>query len=83
MIKIPEPDTYIINSVDKWVVAAIAHGEPVAEEPNYVNVNILVDFGPGYVDNIIGLQREPADSKHNHDDNQHLDNLNCQEQINV
>jgi len=34
--------TYVINSVDKWITDTIAHSQPVAAEPNYINISVPV-----------------------------------------
>lgn len=32
--------TYVVNGINKWIVTAVAHGEPVETEPYDVNVRV-------------------------------------------
>lgn len=32
--------TYIVNRINKWIVAAVAHSEPIKTEPYDVDVRI-------------------------------------------
>lgn len=54
---------YIVNAVDEWIVAAVAHGQPVGTEPQDVYVFILVDIVPGDVQHVVQLQWKPAYSE--------------------
>lgn len=32
--------THVVYRINKWIVTAIAHGEPIETEPNYVDIRI-------------------------------------------
>lgn len=32
--------THVVYGINKWIVTAIAHGEPIETEPNYVDIRI-------------------------------------------
>jgi len=32
--------TYVVYGINKWIVTAIAHGEPIETKPNYVDIRI-------------------------------------------
>ncbi len=37
---VQKQSTYAVDAVDEWVVAAVAHGEPVADEEDDVDVAV-------------------------------------------
>jgi len=67
--------TYVVDAINKGIVATIAHGQPVATEPDDANEVIVVDFRDRNIENIIELQWQPAESKDNDHDNKHFDDL--------
>lgn len=67
--------TYVVNAIDEGIVAAVAHREPVAAEPDYVDIAIRVDVHPGHLEDVVRLQGQPADAEQDHDNHQHLDDL--------
>lgn len=67
--------TYIVDAINKGIVAAIAHGQPIAAKPDDANEVVVVDFRYRDIQNIIELQWQPAESKDNDHDNQHFDDL--------
>lgn len=67
--------TYVVDAINKGIVTAIAHGQPVAAEPDDANEMVVVDFRYRYIENIIELQRQPAKAKDNDHDDQHFNDL--------
>lgn len=71
----PFRSTYVVDAINKGIVAAIAHGQPVAAEPDDADEMVVVDFRNRHIQNIIELQRQPAQAEDNDHDNQHFYDL--------
>lgn len=54
---------YIVYAIYEWIVATVAHGQPIAAEENQIDVTILVDGFPGNLKDVVQLQRKPADAE--------------------
>lgn len=68
-------ELFIVDAVDEGIVATVAHGQPIAAEPDDVDVAVLVDGGEGDLKDLVQLQRKPADAEQQHDYDEHFDHL--------
>ena len=69
------------EAVDEGVVAAVAHGQPVREEEDEVDVVVVVDVRSPDTDNEVEVVGEPADGEDHHHQDQHLDDLPLLEKV--
>ena len=68
-------NSYTINSINEWVVAAVTHGEPVEDEEHDVDVLPGVDSGMDDGGEEVGLPGRPAQREHHNHHEHHVQNL--------
>ena len=63
------------EAVDEGVVAAVAHGQPVGDEEDEVDVFEFVDLWPAHTDYEVEVVGQPAEREDHHHQDQHLDDF--------
>ena len=69
------------EAVDEGVVAAVAHGQPVGDQEDEVDVFVLVDLGPTHAGYEVEVVGQPAEGEDDHHQDQHLNNFPLLHQI--
>lgn len=39
-------DIYVVNAVDEWIIATVAHSKPITAKPHDIYIFVFVDIGP-------------------------------------
>ena len=68
-------DAYTENAINEWIVAAVAHGEPVEDEEHDVDIFPLIHCRSHNTSHEVSLPWQPTDGEDNHHHQHHLQNL--------
>ena len=69
------------EAVDEGVVAAVAHGQPVGDQEDEVDVLVLIDLRPGHAGQEVEVVGQPAEGEDQNHQDQHLDDLPLLQEI--
>jgi len=57
----------IVNSINYWIEAAVAHGQPMCAEEYDVYVSIFIDIRSHFIEHQICLVWQPTKREHSND----------------